>query len=173
MDIAGFERLYRDHAPRLFSFLAYRTGDPQLAEDLMGDVFERALRARRRFDPRKASETTWLYAIALNRLRDHARHAASERRAVDRIGHEDAIGDGEEERVALRDELSRALTTLAPEERETVSLRFGADLTTRQIARVTGERATTVDGRLYRGLRKLRAELGERELEPLAELEPP
>jgi len=171
MDVERFEHVYRDHAPGLFSFLAYRTGDPLLAEDLMADVFERALRARRRFDPRKGGETTWLYAIAINRLRDHSRHVASEQRAADRLDHEDGVSEGGEEQVALRDELSRALATLTAEERETVSLRFGADLTTRQIARVTGERVTTVDGRLYRGLRKLRTELGQREAEadPTAE----
>lgn len=165
MDVERVERLYRDHAPGLFSFLAYRTGDPLLAEDLMADVFERVLRARRRFDPRKASETTWLYAIAVNRLRDHLRRVASEGRAVDRLGHEDNIDAGHVEHVALRDELSRALAELSPDERETIALRFGADLTTRQVARVIGERETTVEGRMYRGLRKLRAELGEREVE--------
>ena len=73
-----FERLYAEHAQALFGFLSYRTGDRALAEDLLADTFERALRARRRFDPRKASEKTWLYAIALNCLRDQ-RPAAEHR----------------------------------------------------------------------------------------------
>ena len=41
-----FERLYAAEAAGLFSFLAYRTGDRALAEDLLADAFERALRAR-------------------------------------------------------------------------------------------------------------------------------
>ena len=69
----AFERLYGEHAQALYGFLSYRTGDRVLAEDLLADTFERALRAHKRFDPRKASEKTWLYAIALNCLRDHAR----------------------------------------------------------------------------------------------------
>ena len=81
----AFERLYAEHAQALFGFLSYRTGDRALAEDLLADTFERALRARRRFDRRKASEKTWLYAIALNCLRDHARRRASEGRALERI----------------------------------------------------------------------------------------
>src|SRR5438552_11700241 len=80
-----FERLYAEHAQALFGFLSYRTGDRVLAEDLLADTFERALRARRRFDRRKASEKTWLYAIALNCLRDHARRRASEGRALESI----------------------------------------------------------------------------------------
>ena len=60
----------------LLGFLIYRSGDRALAEDLLADTFERVLTARRPFDRRRASEKTWLYTIALNLLRDHARRAA-------------------------------------------------------------------------------------------------
>ena len=64
MDDSDFERLYTEEAAGLFSFLAYRTGDRALAEDLLADAFERALRGR--FNPRRGSAKTWLYSIALN-----------------------------------------------------------------------------------------------------------
>src|SRR5919199_182242 len=157
-----FERLYAAEAPGLFSFLAYRTGDRALAEDLLADAFERALRARRRFDRRRGSEKTWLYAIALNVLRDHIRRTAAERRAVERTG---ARGEGREDDalagVEHRDELSRALAALAPEEREAIALRFGAELTVPEMATLLGEPLTTMEGRVYRALRKLRAVLAE------------
>ena len=70
-----FERLYEAEAQGLFGFLAYRTGDRALAEDLLADTFERALRKRRGFDRRRGSAKTWLYAIALNLLRDNARRS--------------------------------------------------------------------------------------------------
>lgn len=53
-----FEQLYADHAQPLFAFLMYRTGDRALAEDVVADTFERALKARLRFDRRRASEKT-------------------------------------------------------------------------------------------------------------------
>src|SRR5919206_4564435 len=80
-----FERLYEREAQPLFGFLAYRTGDRALAEDLLADTFERALRARARFDRRRGSQKTWLYAIALNCLRDHARRHAAEGRALEAL----------------------------------------------------------------------------------------
>jgi RNA polymerase sigma factor (sigma-70 family) len=83
---SDFERLYEDQAQALFGFLAYRTGDRALAEDLMGEAFERALHSRGRYDPAKASAKTWLYAIALNCLRDQRRRAEAEARALDRAG---------------------------------------------------------------------------------------
>jgi RNA polymerase sigma-70 factor (ECF subfamily) len=156
-----FERLYAAEAAGLFSFLAYRTGDRALAEDLLADAFERALRARRRFDRRRASEKTWLYAIALNCLRDHARRAAAEGRALERAGHPgEASPDPRLAAVEARDEVQRALATLSAEEREAIALRFGAELTVPEMAELLGEPLTTVEGRVYRALRKLRAELG-------------
>ena len=155
-----FERLYAAEAAGLFSFLAYRTGDRALAEDLLADAFERALRARGRFDRRRGSQKTWLYAIALNCLRDHARRASAEARAVERAGISPTHPESDPlAAVEHRDELGRALATLSAEEREAIALRFGADLTVPEIARVLGEPLTTVEGRVYRALRKLRSEL--------------
>src|SRR4051794_17447885 len=82
----SFERLYEDHAEQLLGFLVYRTGDRALAEDLMADTFERVLRARRPFDRRRAKEKTWLYAIAMNLVRDHQRRKGAEGRALERVG---------------------------------------------------------------------------------------
>src|SRR5919108_5762560 len=99
-----FERLYAAEAPGLFAFLAYRTGDRALAEDLLADAFERALRARRRFDPRRGAARTWLYSIALNLLRDHARRAAAEGRALERVSTPVPAGGDELASVERRDE---------------------------------------------------------------------
>ena len=151
-----FERLYADEAQGLFAFLAYRTGDRALAEDLLADAFERALRAK--YDRRKGSAKTWLYAIALNALRDHVRRASAESRAYERV----PSGEGGADPFAgveHRQEIMRGLAQLSPEEREAISLRFGADLTVPEMATVLGESLTTVEGRVYRALRKLREAL--------------
>ncbi len=159
MRAEDFEALYEAHAQALFGFLAYRTGDRILAEDLLADTFEKALRGRRGFDRRKASEKTWLYTIALNTLRDHVRRQAAEGRAVERSrpATDEAVDVFSD--LEHRDEVSRALAVLSAEEREAVALRFGADMTVPEIARVLGQNLTTVEGRVYRALRKLRAEI--------------
>jgi RNA polymerase sigma factor (sigma-70 family) len=152
-----FEKLYAAEAQGLFAFLAYRTGDRALAEDLLADAFERALRGN--YNRRKGSEKTWLYAIALNALRDHVRRVAAEGRAYAKVD----VGGSELADpftgVEHRDELMRALATLAPEEREAISLRYGSDLTVPEMAVVLGVPLTTVEGRVYRALRKLREAL--------------
>jgi RNA polymerase sigma factor (sigma-70 family) len=159
MRAEDFEQLYADEAPRLFAFLVYRTGDRALAEDLLADAFERALRGRKRYDPRRGAARTWLYSIALNLLRDHARRAAAEGRALEQVAA--GVGGGGDPLGAIdeRDAVQRALGELATEEREAVALRFGAELSVPEIARVLGVPLTTAEGRVYRALRKLRPHL--------------
>jgi RNA polymerase sigma-70 factor (ECF subfamily) len=150
----AFERLYAEHADGLLGFLTYQTGDRVLAEDIVADTFERVLRTRSGWRGRSAQKT-WLYAIALNRMRDLARRRGAEARAVERVAiplvAADDIGA-----VADRDVLARALQQLPEEERAVVALRFGGELSPSEIADVLGERQTTIEGRLYRGLRRLR-----------------
>jgi RNA polymerase sigma-70 factor (ECF subfamily) len=155
-----FERLYAAHAEPLLGFLVYRTGNRAVAEDVMADTFERVLRTRFRFDPRKSSEKTWIFTIALNLLRDHARRRGAEERALERLPEPVPSGGmPTTDLVDERDELRGALDTLTQEERECVALRFGADLTVPEVGRVLGEKLSTVEGRVYRALRKMRAEL--------------
>jgi RNA polymerase sigma factor (sigma-70 family) len=155
-----FERLYAAHAEPLLGFLVYRVGDRTLAEDVVADTFERVLRTRVRFDPRKSSEKTWLYTIAVNLLRDRSRRAGTEARALERAVEPVGGGRTGVELVDDRDELRHALESLSAEEREAVALRFGGDLSVPEIARVTGQSRSTVHGRVYRGLEKMRGKLG-------------
>src|SRR4051812_48559158 len=156
-----FERMYREHARALFAYIRWQCGDDALAEDLMADVFERALRSGQKYDPDRASESTWLYAIAVNRVRDHGRRCSAERRAVERLQTEvvASVSDRGAPSAADRYDLTAALARLTDDEREVVALRFGADLTVAQVAEAAGQSVTTVEGRLYRGLRKLRDEI--------------
>jgi RNA polymerase sigma-70 factor (ECF subfamily) len=155
-------RLYDEHAQSLYAFLCYRTGDPVLAEDLLSDTFERAVRAARGYDRRKAAERTWLYAIALNCARDSFRRTKAESRALVRVGADEGAAQFVLDTTELerRDALHQALATLNPYEREVLALRFGADLTLQEIAGVLGEPRSKIEARLYRGLKKLRDCLG-------------
>jgi RNA polymerase sigma-70 factor (ECF subfamily) len=162
MDPSKFDALFREHSSGLYAFLLYRTGDPALAEDVVGDTFERALRARARFRRSRASEKTWLYAIALNRLTDIQRRSGAESRAMTKVARSEPATDPA--RQVLADmELQRALATLPPAERDVIALRFGGELTVPEIAATLNEPLRRVEGRLYRGLSRLRTTLGERD----------
>ena len=153
---AAFDRLYREHAARLLGFLIYQTGDRALAEDVVADTFERTLTSHDGWRGH-SSEKTWLYAIAMNRLRDLARRRGAESRALERVAT--ARGQAGEEFLAAvedRDLVHRALLRLSEEERTVVALHFGGELTVPEIAELLDERYSTVKGRLYRGLERIR-----------------
>jgi RNA polymerase sigma-70 factor (ECF subfamily) len=64
-------------------------------------------------------------------------------------------------------ELARAVATLPERDRELVALRYGADLTAKQIAELLGLRVNTVEVSLHRVLRRMRSVLeGSEGIEP-------
>jgi RNA polymerase sigma-70 factor (ECF subfamily) len=160
MPIDRFEELFDEHAQKLYGFLVYRTGDRALAEDIVADTFERALRARESFDAGKGSERAWLYGIALNRLRDVQRRAQTGSAAVERLQSGEA--DREEDFSAAvigHSDLQAALASLPEAELEAVALRYGGDLTVPEVANLLGEPVDRIEGRVYRGLKRLRTML--------------
>ncbi len=152
---ADFARVYEENVGRVYALLAYRLGDPMMAEDLTQATFERALRAWSRFDPRRGSESAWLVTIARNLVIDHVRR--------DREVPTDVVEErllpavpGAEARLSGSPELIEALARLGDRDREVVALRFGADLTTAEIGTVLEMSAANVQQVLSRSLRKLK-----------------
>ena len=155
-----FAEVYDQHVRDVYGFLAYRVGQRQDAEDLTQLTFERALRAWGRFDPERAQPVTWLLAIARNVLVDHwrtdrtAQQEELDPEAPDLPSHAGIAAD-----LGLEPELEAALAALSDRERELLALRYGADLTGKQIAELSGSSLAAVQQSLSRSLRRLRDEL--------------
>jgi RNA polymerase sigma factor (sigma-70 family) len=150
-----FSRVYDEHVWRVYGFLAYRLGDRTMAEDLTQATFERALRAWSRFDPRRASESTWLLAIARNLLIDHHRRDRSH--LTEPIEeHLAPVVPGPEEQFTHSPELATALARLSERDLEVIALRFGGDMSGPEIAQLLGLTLANVQQILSRSLRKLR-----------------
>ena len=140
---------------RVYAYAAYRLGDGPDAEDVTSETFERALRYRVSFDPQKGKPAAWLVGIARRCVDDHLmRRPVLLREPID----EAAPGDLEVE-TAERAELAAAVARLDAREQELVALRYGADLTARQIAQLLGLSTNTVEVALHRALARLRRHL--------------
>ena len=113
-----FEQLYEEHAGPLLGFLVYRTGNRATAEEVLADTFERVLRSRSKFNPNRGKVKTWIYSIALNRLRDLHRRAEAEERALRKseAGAPEAVADID--RFEERSTVASALERLDEMERE-------------------------------------------------------
>lgn len=140
---------------RVYAYAAYRLGDGPDAEDATNDTFERALRYRSSYDRRKGPVAAWLIGIArhcVDDLLSGRDPAAGE--------HPETAAPGELEGDTLRRlEIRSAVLALDERSRDLVALRYGADLTARQIAALLGERTNTVEVALHRALGRLRLAL--------------
>jgi RNA polymerase sigma-70 factor (ECF subfamily) len=155
-----FADVYDDHVWAVYGYLAYRTSSRHDAEDLTQHAFERALRAYHRFDPMRASERTWLLAIAGNLLIDH--HRSARRRQTEELADDSAMAPPPAlPRGALEPEVEAALGDLSVRAREVLALRFGADLTGAEIGELLDLSLANVQQILSRSLRQLRGVLSE------------
>jgi len=140
---------------RVYAYVAYRIGDGADAEDVTSDVFERALRYRDSYDRSKGEPAAWLIGIA---RRSVDSHLAARPPVPAEVPDAAAPGDLEEA-ASTRLDLVRALATLDERDRELVALRYGADLSARQIAELLEQRTNTVEVALHRALGRLRRAL--------------
>lgn len=165
-DEARLRLVYREHVDAVFGFFAFSVSRAH-AEDLTSATFERVIRSWKRYDAKKASERTWILAIARNLLTDHFRRQRH-REGVSLDQHpllaESLSGEDAEASARLdRDEVRSWLGGLSQRERELLTLRYGADLTARDIASLTELSEANVHQILSRSLRKLR-QIAERTL---------
>ncbi|MGO9899335.1 MAG: RNA polymerase sigma factor [Solirubrobacteraceae bacterium] len=166
MALRDFAGIYDEHIWRVYGFFAYWVRSRQDAEDLTQQTFERALGAWDRYDESRSSVSTWLLVIARNLLIDHMRASKSSRyQQVDVAALESIAASPDRPGLGLDPELERALAELSTREREMIALRFGGDLSGREIAQLTGLSLANVQQILSRALRRMHASLDGSELQ--------
>jgi RNA polymerase sigma-70 factor (ECF subfamily) len=144
---------------RVYAYAAYRLGDGPDAEDATNDTFERAIRYRHRYDRSKGEPIAWLLGIARRAVDD----VFATRPPVAELTDDVSGPDDLEPDTIRRLTVQKAVLTLDDRSRELIALRYGADLTARQIAEMLGERTNTVEVALHRAHARLRTVLeGER-----------
>jgi RNA polymerase sigma factor (sigma-70 family) len=137
---------------RVYAYVAYRIGEGPDAEDVTSATFERALRYRDRFDSQKGDAAAWMIGIARRQISDHFGERSL---SVGEPPEQFAAGELEAD-AATRIDMRRAVVRLGERERELIGLRYGADLTARQIGEVLGLQTNAVEVALHRALHELR-----------------
>src|SRR6185503_4401139 len=167
---AAFDR----HAAAVYRYCARRVG-PDLAEDLVGEVFLIAQRRRDRLTG-TAEALPWLYGIATNLLRRHRRDEVRAYRAlaatgVDPLGGARGVAEGHESRAAERADaaasvrrLASVLASLPRRQRDVLLLFAVGELSYAEIAEALGIPLGTVQSALHRARTRLRAELGQSDI---------
>ena len=139
---------------RVYAYVAYRVGDGPDAEDLTSETFERALRYKKSYDSAKGEPIAWLIGIARRCIEGRPPSMELSAERLETADHRD-LEDDALRRIAL----SSAVERLEERDRELIALRYGADLTARQIAELQGAKTNAIEVALHRALGRLRAHL--------------
>ena len=169
-DAGAFDRLYARHKGTVFRFVSRSAASKADAEEIFQEVWMKAIEARTRYEPR-AKFTTWIYAIAHNRLVDVWRKKGLSLVPLDG-------GDGEDDVPALdppadpanepfaqvsgKEALVRfaaALQKLPPAQREAFLMKEEAEMSIAEIAAATGSNEEAVKSRVRYATAKLREAL--------------
>ena len=154
MDQDTFSGLYERTARSLWVFLWRRTGDSQLADDLLQETYYRFLRTPNLFES-EAHRKNYLYRIAANLAHDiHRRFVPhTSMPAEDEPGHPTSRpGDLNTEQRA---DLGRALAQLKPRQRDALWLAYAEGASHEEIGRALGVKTNSVKLLLFRARRKL------------------
>ena len=150
--MANFRAFYKKHRDRLFAYLIRRTGDYDLAGDVLQESFTRYLEKY----GENGQNPALLYAIARNAVVDGHRKQGRETPLFD---EPELSRTNPETQMLVREDYRRVLAAmqeLAPQERDVLALVVSSDLHYREIARITGASEANVKVRVHRARVKLR-----------------
>lgn len=160
-DLDAFSELYNRYLCRIYRFVRSQTPDEATAEDLTAHTFFRALSSAGSFQGR-GSYRSWLFRIARNTVASWRLHRSKAPMVVEEVPEQSDPAPSPAAVVVTGEERSflwKLVSALAPGQREVLALRYLEDLTTEEIAQVTGRTRGAVRILLHRARNSLRHSL--------------
>ena len=154
-DREAFAALFRHFAPRVKSYALRLGASGAAAEELAQETMLTVWRKAGRFDPARASASTWIFTIARNLRIDALRRERPQPAPADEADPSplaDLVLSGAQNEVRVR----RALGTLPPEQLQVIELSFFSDAPHAAIAERLGLPLGTVKSRLRLAMNRLR-----------------
>ncbi|HYF64437.1 MAG TPA: sigma-70 family RNA polymerase sigma factor [Herpetosiphonaceae bacterium] len=158
-----WDEAYAQFLPRIYNFCLYKVGDRAAAEDLTSTTFIEVWRCRHRYVAAKGALSTWMFSIAHRVVAQHYRRRRARELPLAEAGGLAAEGDvaAQAERRADIARLVERLGGLSERDHDLIALKYGAQLTNRDIAQLVGLSESNVGTILHRLVGRLRRELGE------------
>ncbi|HEX5697231.1 MAG TPA: sigma-70 family RNA polymerase sigma factor [Rhodoferax sp.] len=145
------------HAPELRGWLRHRVGNPALADDLLQDLFLKALRQGERFcDLHNAR--AWLFEVARNLLADQLRVAHHMVELPEDLVAQTDDADTVDTLTAC---LPRVLSELSPEDREAITLCDLQGMAQADFAQRKGLSLSAAKSRVQRARVRLRSHMSQ------------
>jgi len=150
--------IYAAYREKVLAYLTKRTENPEDAKDLCSDVFAEILRCLPKYDPEKASLSTWIYQITRFTYIDYLRKRRQNRPLNEQLADENDLTENYIKKETL-ERLAAALLTLKQEERDIIVLRYYNGRSLTEISRLTGISYGMVKVKHNKALRMLREKL--------------
>ncbi|MFZ5910213.1 MAG: RNA polymerase sigma factor [Chloroflexota bacterium] len=154
-----WEEVYVSCLPRVFHFFCFKVGVLATAEELTSMTFEKAWSCRKNYRQDHGHINAWIIGIARKVAVDYFRQPRREV-PLDEAVEIPALIDVEED-VQKKMEFHRlalVLSRLSNRERELIALKYGVELTNREISRITGISESNVGTILHRVVGRIRLE---------------
>lgn len=157
-DRTAFQALYRELGPMVLGYLTRTSREPEIARELLQEVFLSVWRNAQRFDPSRASAKTWVFAIARNRMLDRRRRVRVRNAAPDdpHWVEEPARSDDLLEQAHDAERVHLALQELPTQQRDVLTRSFFAFQSYTEIASELDIAVGTIKSRARLGFRRLR-----------------
>jgi len=155
-DAEAFGVLVDRHHARCLRLATHLLADPAEAEDAVQEALLRAYRFLGRYREHDRFGA-WLTRIVVNQCRTAAARRRRELPHALEWGTTDGVVAPDDDAMARRDELHRALAHLPTDQREAVVLRYADDLSYDEMAAATGVSVAAMKMRVQRACRRLRA----------------
>ncbi|MDD5050930.1 MAG: RNA polymerase sigma factor [Candidatus Pacebacteria bacterium] len=150
-----FGDLYEAYADALFRYCFFKTGDRELAKDMLQDICLKAWVYMQ--DHTIVLGRPFLYRLARNTVIDWYRKKKTS--SLDNLleqGFEPEDKKADTSAFAEKEQLMKMIGKLENEDQEILLLRFVEDLSPKEIAEVLNERENTISVRVHRALGRLR-----------------
>ena len=158
-DIQSFEAIYSRYYIPVYRFFFKHVNLKEESEDLTSDVFYSCLKNFNKYDPAKASVSTWIFVVANNKLknyyRDKKESISIEEPTIQTKLFETPDIEGAIFLTQMKENLEEALESLPKKERAIIELRYYSELNSEEIAAEIGITAGNVRVIIMRALKKL------------------
>lgn len=158
-DIGAADELIEMFYPEILRYCLWHAPNRSLAEDAVQETFLKVLRYSDRYTHR-GKFRAFLYQIAANTCIDMRRKKELTDRSLEELQKEPAGEEQGYEDVQADMALRQMVESLPENLQEVVLLRFGQDLTMREVAEVLNIPLRTVQTRLRSALKRLREDVG-------------
>ena len=163
-DGSAFGELYERYRDAVYRYCLARSGSASDAEDLVSDVFLRAMRSLHRWSDKGVPFLAFLYRVARNASIDRSRRAVPGSLFTLVVEPRSEIDlEASAARASDVDAVMQALRRIKPEYREVILLRSVEGYSVEEVARMLGRDKRAISNLQHRGLERLRRELGAKE----------